>query len=429
MAEQKTIAFFPEGAFGPALNSVGIAQVCRDLGHRAVFIRDPGFTGVFANYGFEEFEVNLSEPMAPEEMAKYWSDFINGHIPNFNKSPYEQIDTYVKECWEAIVDTSIWAEKDLPRALNEIEPDLICIDNVILFPATKQYGVPWVRIISCSENEIPDPDIPPHLSGCGESDKACFEKFTARFNEVVKPTHDKFNEFIVSRGETPYPLGEFFEASPYLNLLLYPEPVAFKRRTPLDPKRFQYLEGCVRKEAPYEVPAFAANGDRPLIYVSFGSLGAGDTDLIKRMIATIGKLPYRALVNVGDYMDAYDTPPPNVQIASWFPQPSVIPQVDAVIHHGGNNSFTECLYFGKPALIMPYVWDGHDNATRVQETGHGLNMHRADWTEAQLAKALGTLITDQAMRAKLAATSKHMRSRDGRKKAADLLDKLLKEQA
>ncbi len=28
MPEQKTIAFFPEGAFGPALNSVGIAQAC-----------------------------------------------------------------------------------------------------------------------------------------------------------------------------------------------------------------------------------------------------------------------------------------------------------------------------------------------------------------------------------------------------------------
>ena len=29
----------------------------------------------------------------------------------------------------------------------------------------------------------------------------------------------------------------------------------FKRRNiPLDPERFQYLEGCVRKEQPYEVP-------------------------------------------------------------------------------------------------------------------------------------------------------------------------------
>ena len=68
-------------------------------------------------------------------------------------------------------------------------------------------------------------------------------------------------------------------------------------------------------------------------------------------------------------------------VESWFPQPSVIPQVDAVIHHGGNNSFTECLYFGKPAIIMPYVWDGHDNATRVEETGHGFKMPRYDWTD------------------------------------------------
>ena len=425
---QKTIAFFPEGAFGPALNSVGIAQACRDMGHRAVFIRDPGFEGVFQGYGFEEFTVNLSEPMPAEEMAKYWSDFINGHIPNFNKTPYEQIDNYVKECWEAIVDTSVWAEKDLPRVLDEIKPDLICIDNVILFPATKRYGVPWVRIISCSENEIPDPDIPPHLSGCGEDDKACFEAYTARFNEVVKPIHEGFNKFIQDCGEEPYELGEFFEASPYLNLLLYPEPVKFKRRNPLDPQQFQYLEGCVRQEADYAVPDFGAANDKPLLYVSFGSLGSGDTDTLKRLIAAIGKLPYRALINVGDYKDAYGSLPDNVRIDSWFPQPSVISQADAVIHHGGNNSFTECLYFGKPAIIMPYVWDGHDNATRVQETGHGLKMHRADWSDDQLAAALNTLVSDQAMQAKLRATSAHMRSQSGTEKAARLLDQLLKDQ-
>jgi UDP:flavonoid glycosyltransferase YjiC (YdhE family) len=375
MSDRKTIAFFPEGAFGPALNSVGIAQACTALGHRCVFLRDPGFAGVFEGYGFEEFEVNLSEPMDPEEMAKYWSDFINGHIPNFRKSPYDQIDNYVKECWEAILETAIWAEKDLPRVLGEIEPDLICIDNVILFPAAKRHGVPWVRIISCSENEIPDPDIPPHLSGCGQDDTACFEAYSARFNEVIRPIHERFNAFLRDCGEAPYPLGEFFEASPHLNLLLYPERVKFKRRNPLDPKRFQYLEGCVREEAPYELPRFEAQDDKPLIYVSFGSLGAGDTELMKRIIAVLANLPYRALVNVGDYMEAYETPPPNVHLEAWYPQPSVVEQADAVIHHGGNNSFTECLYFGTPALILPYVWDGHDNATRVQETGHAPSGH------------------------------------------------------
>jgi MGT family glycosyltransferase len=426
MTTQKTIAFFPEGAYGPALNSVGIAQACAALGYRPVFICDPGFAGVFKGYGFEEFIVNLSEPMAPEEMAKYWSDFINSHIPNFRKSPYEQIDNYVKECWKAIVDTARWAQKELPDVLANIAPDLICIDNVVLFPATKQYGVPWVRIISCSENEVPDGDIPPHLSGCSEHDHECFRAFEARFNQVIEPVHALFNEFLSECGEDPYPPGQFFEPSPHMNLLVYPKPVAYKRRYPLSPKRYQYLEGCVRKEQPYEVPSFKAHNTMPLLYVSFGSLGAGDTELMKRLIATIGRLPYRALINVGDFGDAYETPPDNVHLAPWYPQPSVIPQVDAVIHHGGNNSFTECLYFSKPALIMPFVWDGHDNAMRLHETGHGLMLHRYNWTDEDLARAIDILLNDQAMHARLDSTSTHMQARKGPEKAARLLDSLLR---
>ena len=199
----------------------------------------------------------------------------------------------------------------------------------------------------------------------------------------------------------------------------------FNRKVPLDPARFQYLEGCVRKEAPYEVPAFTADNDGPLLYVSFGSLGAGDTELLKRIIAVLGKTRYRALVNVGDYKGEYADVPDNVVIESWYPQPSVIPQVDAVIHHGGNNSFTECLYFGKPAIIMPYVWDGHDNATRVDETGHGFKMPRYDWTDADLAAKLEACVNNPGMKARLAATSAHMQARNGPKKAAGILDAIL----
>ncbi|TIS77721.1 MAG: glycosyltransferase [Mesorhizobium sp.] len=422
---QKTIAFFPEAAYGPALNSVGIAQAVEAHGHRAVFLSDPGFLDVYKGYGFEAHPVNLSEPMPPEQMAKFWEDFINGHIPNFRKSPYDQVDNYVKDCWTAIVDSAKWAEKDLPGVLATIKPDVICVDNVILFPAIKQYGKPWVRVISCSENEIEDEAIPPHLSGCGENDHACHRRYRDHFNKVIKPIHDDFNAFLKSNNEAPYPIGQFFEASPYLNLLLYPEAAKFKRRHPLDPAKFQYLEGCVRQEKPYTVPTFAKNNGGPLLYVSFGSLGAGDVDLLKRIIGTLGKTRYRALVNVGGYKDQYPQLPENVIVESWFPQPSVIPQVDAVIHHGGNNSFTECLYFGKPAIIMPYVWDGHDNATRVEETGHGFGMLRYDWSDAELIAKIETCLTDPAIKAKLAKTSAQMRSQNGPEKAAGLLEKLL----
>ncbi|MEJ8572036.1 glycosyltransferase [Microbaculum marinum] len=424
----KTIAFFPEAAFGPALNSVGIAQAVEKLGHKAVFLSDPGFVGIYEGYGFEAHPVALSEPMEPEAMAKFWQDFINGHIPNFRKAPIDQIDNYVKDCWEAIVDSAKWAEKDLPGILAKLKPDVVCVDNVVLFPAIKRYakenGKAWVRIISCSENEIEDEAIPPHLSGCGEKDTACHEAFRNRFNEVIKPIHDDFNAFLKECGEPEYPLGTFCEASPHMNLLLYPEPVKFDRAIPLNPVQFQYLEGCVRQDEPYEVPNFETNNDRPLLYVSFGSLGAGDSDLLKRIIDAVGKMPVRALVNVGDYADRYSDLPGNVIIGGWFPQPSVIPQVDAVIHHGGNNSFTECLYFGKPAIIMPYVWDGHDNATRVQETGHGYKLDRYEWTEQDLAAKIVSMLSDAKMQARLKATSEHMQSRHGPTKAAGILDKL-----
>jgi MGT family glycosyltransferase len=425
----KVIAFFPEAAFGPALNSVGIAQACEKLGHKAVFLTDPGMQGVYSGYGFDEYTVNMSEPMPPEEMAKYWTDFINGHIPNFDLTAYEQIDNYVKECWDAIVETAVWAEKELPGVLETVSPDIVCVDNVILFPAIKRYArehnKPWVRVISCSENEIPDPQIPPHLSGCGENDSECFSAYQNHFNDVIHPIHDRFNAFLAECDEAAYPVGEFFEASPHMNLLLYPEPVKFNRSKPLDPEQFQYLEGCVRDEESFQVPEFKVHNDAPLLYVSFGSLGSGDTGLLKRLMDVISTMPLRALFNVGDYESEYDTVPDNVQIASWYPQPSVISQSDVVIHHGGNNSFNECLYFGKPAIIMPYVWDGHDNAKRVAETGHGHHLHRNHWKPKELRATIESMLMNEAMQKRLTETSTHMRSEHGPTKAAAILDQLL----
>ena len=206
-----------------------------------------------------------------------------------------------------------------------------------------------------------------------------------------------------------------------MNLLLYPEPVKFKREKALDPNKFQYLHGCVREEKEYNVPVFNKNNDGKLIYLSFGSLGSGDTDLLKRLISALGNSEHRILVNVGDYKNEYKSIPDNIHIDSWYPQPSVIPQCDLVIHHGGNNSFTECLYFGVPAIIMPYVWDGHDNATRVHETKHGLKMHRSNWQENELLENINFLLTNKEIQGNLENSSKFMQSDNGSSKAASLI--------
>ena len=50
-AKPKTILLYPEAAFGPALNCVGIAQKLRARGHNPVFVCDRGFKGVIASQG------------------------------------------------------------------------------------------------------------------------------------------------------------------------------------------------------------------------------------------------------------------------------------------------------------------------------------------------------------------------------------------
>src|SRR4030095_2645129 len=192
----KTIVLFPEAAFGPALNCVGIAQQLRKDGHNPVFVCDRGFKGVFEKYGFEEHLVDMSGGMSDEEIAKFWANFIAEKKPHFRLSPIAQLPTYVLPVWELIVDSAIIAEDGLNAHLQRIKPDLVAVDNVILFPAIKRAGCPWVRIISCSH----------------ENDKAGFKEFEDRFLDLVKPTHARFNEFLAKVGHEPYPLGQFFEA-------------------------------------------------------------------------------------------------------------------------------------------------------------------------------------------------------------------------
>jgi UDP:flavonoid glycosyltransferase YjiC (YdhE family) len=422
-----TIVLFPEAAYGPALNCVGIAQELERTGHRPVFVMDASFTGLFAGYGFEEHPVQMSPPVEEEVPGQFWKDFIAAALPSFRGSSYDQLESYVLPVWDAIVDSSVYVDDELAEVLARIRPDLVCIDNVILFPAATQAGCPWVRIVSCNENEIRDPNIPPNLSGLPANDRRGWDGFEARFRELAAPLSERFNAFITARGHDPYTVGIFFEPSPYLNLLLYPRALAYPRANPLDPARFQYLEGCVRQERGFELPRFEAGGHGPLVYVSLGSLGCADLELMNRLLALLGRMPLRVLANVGDYEESYPDPPPNVVLSSFFPQPSVIAQCDVVIHHGGNNTFTEALYFGKPALVLPMCWDGHDNATRIEETGYGMRLPTYTFSDADFEAAIERLLGDREMHARLNALSGHMQAQQGAQRAAHLLGALAAE--
>lgn len=418
MPKEKLIALFPEASFGAALNCIGIAQALREQGARPVFICHEHFQGLFAEYGFAEYPILIGSALSAEEHQHYWERFIERSIPYFDQTPLEQIDSYVVPAWEAIIDTAIEAEKPLQQLLARLKPDAIVLDNVVMFPAIAKAGCPWVRVISCAETELPDAAVPPYLSGASASDPRACERYWQHYVKAVTPAHARYARFLESSGHKPCAPGQFLEESPWLNLLLSPTPVRYARQQPLDPARFVYLDGCVRREAPYVAPQFPRNNEAPLVYLSFGSLGAADVAMMKRLIDTAAGLPYRFLINVGAYREQYDSVPDNVYLDSWFPQPAVLRECQLFIHHGGNNSFCEALYFGLPSLIIPYCWDGHDNARRAEEVGVGRYLPRFADPLAALPGAIVQLLGDHAMQQRLQQASAQMQASRGTEMAA-----------
>lgn len=414
------IAFFPEASYGAALNCVGIAQQLRQLGAQPVFICHPGFSGVFAQYGFTEYQLADDS----QALKTDWTDFINHHQTAFRQPPALQLASYVQPTWNAIVDSAIAVEQPLRQLLNRLRPDVIVLDNVVMFPAIATSGVPWVRIISCAETELPDPAIPPYLSGLGLAQRADWPHFQQEYAKAAAPAHKRFAALMSACGLTPPPAPVFLPPAPDLNLLLAPEIIRYHRDQTLDKKRFIYLDGCMRQEETYQPPAFATCQSAPLVLTSFGSLGAMDVALIKRMISVFADMPYRFIVNAGPWRDEYTEIPDNVFVDDWLPQAAVVAQASLFIHHGGNNSFCEALYFGVPSLLMPYCWDGHDNARRAVETSVGRFLPRYDWTSQQLTEAIEALLHDQDMQTRLRANALTMQAHNGARMAAERILRL-----
>jgi MGT family glycosyltransferase len=425
MTDPKTIVFFPEGAYGPTNNCVGIADVLRARGHRPVFIIEESFAGTLEDKGFEERLMRLGPPPETEEApGQFWKDFIRDTAPVFRQPTIEQLEGFIAPTFQALIDGARYVDDRLVEIISEVEPDVLVEDNVVAFPALPASGRPWVRIVSCNPAELPDPDVPPKFSGYPADDRSGWAKFRDEYGRTHAEMHASFDEFCRERGAPPLPELEFIHTSPWLNLYLYPAEVDYARAQPLGDS-WHNLESSVRAtDDPWRLPEPLADRDGALVYLSLGSLGSADVELMQGLIDTLGTTRHRVVVSKGPQHDQL-TLADNMVGEEFLPQTSILPQVDLAITHGGNNTITECLHFGVPTIVLPLFWDQYDNAQRVDETGHGVRLATYSHDADELTAAIDRLLADSALRDRLRATAARLQASPGTTKAADLIETLL----
>jgi len=421
-AEGKTIVFFPEGAFGPTNNCLGIGEVLRRRGHRVIFVVEESFAGTLEEKGFEERLMRLSPaPEVKEEPGQFWKDFVRGTAPVFRKSTFDQLEEFIAPTWQALLDGARYVDERLVEIFEEAQPDAIVEDNVCAFPAIPANGRPWVRIVSCNPLELKDPELPPPFSGLPIDDRSAWDLYRDEYGRVTGDMQADFSEFCVGRGAPPLPDGEMIHESPWLNLYLYPREVDYPRSRPLG-RTWHNLESSVRTtDAEWKLPPELADREGALIYVSLGSLGSGDVPLMKNLVEALAETSHRYVVSKGPQHPEYDLTD-NMVGKEFLPQVSVLPQVDLVITHGGNNTTTECLHFGKPMVILPIFWDQHDNAQRIDEAGFGVRLPTYSFGEGDLAGAIDRTLADDGLRARLAVVAHRLQESPGNERAAHLIE-------
>lgn len=430
--ERRTFLFMPESAYGPTNNCIGIGNELLKRGHRVVFAAERSWQGKLAALGFEEDLVDLAPAPEGEEGAEgddeqdagqFWKDYIKAVSPEFRKTTAEQLETVTLPIWEELANGAKYCEPQLRAIIERVRPDVIIEDNVIAFPALVTAGVPFVRIMSCNPLEVPGDDIAPVFSGLAEDDREGWAAFRAEYERTHRPLWTSYDAWVQEQGAPPLPDLEFIHRGDE-NLYVYPEVLDYTEQRPLD-ETWHRLDSSVREteQTPADLPASFTDGSRPLVYFSLGSLGSADVELMQRVIAALADQPVNVIVSKGPLHDEFELAD-NMWGAEFLPQTKILPLVDLVITHGGNNTTTEALHFGKPMVLLPLFWDQYDNAQRVHERGFGIRLDTYGFTPEQLQGAVRTLLEDAALRQRVAAVGADIRSRAGVSAAADVIERV-----
>jgi UDP:flavonoid glycosyltransferase YjiC (YdhE family) len=275
-----------------------------------------------------------------------------------------------------------------------------------------------VRIVSCNPAELKDELVPPPFSGYPSTDRDGWEDYWEEYRRTIGPLHAEHDELHRELGAPALPELELIGPSPWLNLYIYPDELDYRRAAP-PIGRWLALESCVREP---EQPWVADDDPRPLVYLSLGSLGSADVELMQRLIDTLAEREdVRVLVSLGPQHELLRLPT-HLEGAEYLPQTAILPHAAAVITHGGNNTVTECVHFGCPMIVLPLFWDQYDNAQRVDELGYGGRLDTYGHDPSELHAALTSVLADHELQERLRTIAARLQSDPGTLRAADSIE-------
>lgn len=164
------------------------------------------------------------------------------------------------------------------------------------------------------------------------------------------------------------------------------------------------------------------NADRPLVYISMGTVINDRPDFYQKCIAALRELPVDVVISCGNAVDPQSLGelPENVQVFPHVDQVDLLARTSVFITHCGMNSVSESLYMATPTVLYPQTAEQQAVARRVTELGAGIMLK--DDSEAGIRSAVQEILQNQAYADAAKVCSDDFRACTGPEGAAEFIE-------
>ncbi len=175
------------------------------------------------------------------------------------------------------------------------------------------------------------------------------------------------------------------------------------------------------KGEPYSFPE-----ERPLIYISLGTLFNHDEEFFKMAVRALKDAPYNVLISSGKaHVLGNIKLPANIRAVEFVDQIEVLQKASLFVTHAGMNSLNESLYYRVPMILLPIAQEQLLNALRAEELKCGKRLQRQGLTAFQLREAVEEVMEGSMFRNNVTRISKTLHEAGGIRKAINAIEELL----
>ena len=235
-----------------------------------------------------------NRPKVPARRTRENSGRTSSPRPHlsFASRPSNSSASFIQPTYQALIDGARYCEPRLREIIATHHPDVIVEDNVVLFPAlvTSRGAIRADRVVQPARGARPW-RAATVLRAARVADRVMGRAIAPSSTAPIARMWADFDAWVRAQGEpTPCRSWSSCRAPNAANLYVYPAEADYLDARPLDGS-WTRMDSSVREtDEEYALPAEVADrpADSALIYLSLGSLGGADVELMQRLVDVLG---------------------------------------------------------------------------------------------------------------------------------------------